>query len=232
MRPLAQQVLGRVDLPTQSTEALDRWALAAGLPDQFVFDGIGWWERVRMALRWDMYELVLWRHVLDDLEPGYRFDRIEVPADRPHIAAVCDALGLAGKMRSPVPATGSPAPEEPAPGAALQAGHTGPTDHHDAQTGAVALPRSERVPPAVPAWSCGGFGAGSCTCLAAGRGPLSVDLRLGALDRRLDDLARRRGVLVVAWAGAFQVLDDGHATRGAIRSWTRRSTSCGGAGSA
>jgi hypothetical protein len=99
VRPLEQAVLRAIDLPGTSIDGLDRWAAAAGLPALFHLDGIAWWDRVRMAVRWDVYELVLWRHVLALLNASGRFDRVRVPADRPQLAAACRAMGLVVEVR-------------------------------------------------------------------------------------------------------------------------------------
>ncbi len=181
------------------------------MPELFLFDGVGWWDRVRMALRWDMYELVLWRNVLADLDAGDRFDRVEVPADRPHLAAVCSALGLAAKPYGPVPATDNLVPEESSPTVAIQAE---PAGHDRAQTGTSGDPVAQASAPGALRRVVSGVRRRVLYRLGRGPQPLiPVDRRLGALDHRLGGLARRRGVLVVAWAGAYQVLDDGHATR-------------------
>jgi hypothetical protein len=209
VRPLAQRVLGRVDLPAHATEALDRWALEAGMPGLFLFDGVDWWDRVRMALRWDMYELVLWRYVLADLDAGDRFDRVEVPADKPHIASVCAALGLAWKVRAPELDEEDEGPREPSPGIAGQpkgGDHRAPASGGGDATRAAGPGIIRRVLRRVGRQVLYVLGRGPQPLIRAGR-------RLGALDHRLDDLARRPGVLVVAWAGAYQVHDDGHATR-------------------
>ena len=83
IRPVVQSVLDAVDVNDDSLEALDAWAGDAGLPDAFVADGVPWWYRARMLLRWDVHELVLWRLVLDRLAEGSTFDAITLPFGRP-----------------------------------------------------------------------------------------------------------------------------------------------------
>ncbi|HKF84313.1 MAG TPA: hypothetical protein VKB30_00900, partial [Candidatus Limnocylindrales bacterium] len=93
VRPLAARVLAAIDVPATAHDGLDRWAQATGVTGRFLFDGISWWDRVRMAVRWDVYELVLWTHILADLDAGST-GVVRVPVDRPHLAAACRASGL------------------------------------------------------------------------------------------------------------------------------------------
>ena len=189
VRPLVQAVLAAIDLPATSIDGLDRWAAAAGLPELFHLDGIAWWDRVRMAVRWDVYELVLWRHVLTLLDPADRFDRVLVPADRPALAAACRALGLvveAGTRRSHTP--GSTTADLEATADTVAHERPAPAAGPDGTWGRVRRVRRRvlRV-----------LHLGSVAREAA---------RSHRLDERLATLAARPGVLVVTWAGAFQVV--------------------------
>lgn len=90
IRPIVRDVAAGFDVLQSSLAALDTWAAAAGLADAFVADGVTWWYRARMLLRWDVHELMLWRQVLRPLlaEP---VDRIDVPINRPLLAAAARA---------------------------------------------------------------------------------------------------------------------------------------------
>ena len=82
IRPALTSVLRRVDLFDGSLARLDAWADVAELADRFTVDGVTWWFRVRMIVRWDLHELMLWRHVLDEVAPHGRYQTIVVPASR------------------------------------------------------------------------------------------------------------------------------------------------------
>ncbi len=57
-RPHVQEILERINLQDDSLRRLDAWAEAAGLPQRFLVDGVAWWDRARMAVRWDLQELM------------------------------------------------------------------------------------------------------------------------------------------------------------------------------
>ena len=76
VRSAFQSVLRDVDLFDGSLARLDAWAAAGTLADRFLVDGITWWYRIRMRVRWDIQELMLWRHVLDVLAPAGRYQAI------------------------------------------------------------------------------------------------------------------------------------------------------------
>ena len=97
VRPMLTTVLRRTDVIDGSLALLDTWAEAARLADRFVADGVTWWYRVRMMVRWDIHELMLWRLVLDELGPPDRYDEIVVPPSRPALAAAARATGPAAK---------------------------------------------------------------------------------------------------------------------------------------
>jgi hypothetical protein len=100
IRPTLTAVLRRTDLFDGSLAALDRWADAAALPDAFTVDDVTWWYRVRMIVRWDAHALLLWRHILDELTAGGRYDTVIVPRSRPTLAAAARATSIAGERRS------------------------------------------------------------------------------------------------------------------------------------
>ena len=78
---------------------------------RFVADDVTWWYRVRMMVRWDMHELMLWRLVLDELGPPDRYDEIVVPPSRPALAAAARATGRAANApRVRVSGTGTRGP--------------------------------------------------------------------------------------------------------------------------
>lgn len=213
IRPLAQTVLRAIDLPGTSIDGLDRWAATAGLPVLFHLDGIAWWDRVRMAVRWDVYELVLWRHVLALLDPVGRFDRVLVPVDRPHLAAACRAMGLVVELPVPDAAGSDPTAGEAADDV------TEPGDDPPA----VAVQRGPSIAdPARQSSSSGPAGIWRCARRLGGRvlrrAPFVPEsLRRLTPRQRLDlrtrRLAARRSVLVITWAGAFQVMPGRRAER-------------------
>lgn len=97
IRPLVQSIVDEVDVIDGSLDALDAWASAAGLAEAFTVDGVPWWNRARMLLRWDVHELVLWRLVLDRLTAaGRHHDSIVVPAGRLGLLAAARATSAAG----------------------------------------------------------------------------------------------------------------------------------------
>ncbi len=95
VRPVLTAVLRRADVIDGSLALLDAWAESARLADRFVADDVTWWYRVRMMVRWDIHELMLWRLVLDELGPPDRYDEIVVPPSRPALAAAARATGRA-----------------------------------------------------------------------------------------------------------------------------------------
>jgi hypothetical protein len=190
LRPILQAVLDEHDVIHASLELLDAWAESAHLADGFTADGVTWWFQVRMLLRWDAHELVLWLHVLDRLAPADRYDTIEVAKTWPALAAAARSRGGARRSRTRVIVPG-------APGAVRRAGGT-------------FLRGAERVPGIGRAWRLGvrgvrglRHGAGLLRWLSPGRPARGS--RLGSLDRRLGSiLDRPAAVLAVTWPRAFQ----------------------------
>ena len=94
--PVIRSVVGRVDLFDGSLARLDEWAAAADLADRFLVDDVTWWYRVRMVVRWEIHELMLWSHVLAELAPAGRYGTIVVPAARPRLVDAARALAQTG----------------------------------------------------------------------------------------------------------------------------------------
>ena len=93
VRPVLTSVLRRADVIDGSLALLDAWAESARLADQFVADDVTWWYRVRMMVRWDIHELMLWRLVLDELGPPDGYRRSSCHPSRPALAAAARATG-------------------------------------------------------------------------------------------------------------------------------------------
>jgi hypothetical protein len=173
LRPVAEAILARVDIPTMALEHIDAWATSAGLPELLSLDGVSWWDRVRMAVRWELDELIIWRYALEALAPAGRYRHLFVPADRPALAAAARALGFEVDVAPPLPA---------------------PVATPDPTLRRVSV--SNRIRRRIAWLKRGGKPR-----------PSARELRTLVLDRRFRDLAARPGVLSIAWAGAFQVVD-------------------------
>jgi hypothetical protein len=91
LRPVVERVLAGSDLVNGSLDRLDEWATAAQMPDRFLVDGVTWWYKVRMEVRWDVHEMMIWQKVLADLAPPGRYDTIEIPWRRTALLAVARA---------------------------------------------------------------------------------------------------------------------------------------------
>ena len=100
VRPALQSVIASVDLFDGTLARIDDWAAATNLADRFMMDGVTWWNRVRIIIRWDVHELILWRHVLDLLAPTGRYTRLIIPADR--VALVAAARAGEGAPGAPI----------------------------------------------------------------------------------------------------------------------------------
>ncbi len=94
--PVIRSVVGRVDVFDGSLARLDEWAAAADLADRFLVDDVTWWYRIRMVVRWEIHELMLWSHVLAELAPAGRYGTIVVPAARPRLVDAARALARTG----------------------------------------------------------------------------------------------------------------------------------------
>lgn len=96
VRHIFHELLARLDLFNESQERLDDWADSIGMADRLVADDVSWWFQLRMRVRWDLHERMIWCHVLDALlTEGH--DRIEVPADR---TALVEAARAAVRARA------------------------------------------------------------------------------------------------------------------------------------
>jgi len=96
IRDALWSAIGVRNLHDETLAALDDWADRAGLVERFRFDGVSWWYHVRGFIRLDVYEMLLWRIVLDELAPPGRYERVEVPADRPNLLAALQAPPVDG----------------------------------------------------------------------------------------------------------------------------------------
>ena len=85
VRPAVQAVLGRVNLFDAALERLDEWGEAAGMADRLMVGGVTWWFHARSFVRLDLHEMLLWCHVLGELAPPGRYERILIPASRTHL---------------------------------------------------------------------------------------------------------------------------------------------------
>jgi len=187
LRPVLTSVLRRVDVFDGSLARLDAWAEAAGLADRFTADGVTWWYRIRMIVRWDLHELMLWRHVLDEVAPRGRYETIVVPASRQALADAARAIG----------------PASVAPRVRIARGRFFRVDELVAsgrrRAVRVAGPRTRRwARRARDAW----------------QSRPKLVRRDAVLDARADALrAQPHGVLAIASAGFFQVIRSGDRER-------------------
>ncbi len=178
IRPRLHAVLDRVDLFDGSLERLDAWAEATGLADRLVANDVTWWFRIRMVVRWDLHERMLWRYVLGDLLSNGAYGRIVLPAERQALvdvaraasaaAASAAAAGVAAAAASgPIEVIEITRPDVPAPAApAAQA------DPSSRRPGAPAeqQPASRRCP--LPNVSPESGGASSADCFDSRHRPV------------------------------------------------------------
>jgi hypothetical protein len=180
IRPVVRSIVEEVDVIDGSLAALDEWAAAAGLPEAFSIDGVPWWFRVRMLLRWDAHELLLWSLVLDRLGWGRAFDAVAIPSGRHQLVA----------------AARTAAPETLRSGA-------------DAGTGSSAIELVRPRPPAQRFIRRNRRRLQQMLDRFRPPAGALPD-RLAILEGRLQTLSREPGgVLALAWPRAFQVLRDG-----------------------
>ncbi len=95
VRATLHELLGRLDLFNQTQERLDGWAATTNMAERMTADGVSWWFQLRMRVRWDLHERMIWCHVLDALLDG-RHVVIEVPGER---VALVDAAQAAARSR-------------------------------------------------------------------------------------------------------------------------------------
>lgn len=212
IRPTLEAVLDEVDVIDGSLALLDAWAADARLADRMVADGVSWWFQVRMLLRWEAHELVLWRHVLRRLVRDGDA-AVHVPGGRANLAAVARAMGGRGGLGG----SGS--------------GGRRPGGRHVVLTGAgvaagsglpgAARRLSRRVARAVgrrPALArvarlamLGARGVRHGIGLLPGLTPPASEgaARARALDARLAAMRTRPGgVLAITWPRAYQLVRD------------------------
>jgi hypothetical protein len=89
-------VLRDRDVHREALAALDDWAERAGMATRLQVGGISWWYHVRGFIRLDLHEMLLWLRVLEVIAPHGRYDRIEVPRDRPWLLAAVEAAQAGG----------------------------------------------------------------------------------------------------------------------------------------
>ncbi len=203
IRPHLHAVLDRVDLFDGSLERLDAWAGAAGLADRLVANGVTWWFRIRMVVRWDLHERMLWRYVLGDLLSSGTYARIILPAERRALVDVARAAGSAAAPIEVVEVAESDDPDSPEPAAEapLPDRRSEPTlslTERITRKRRRLVRRLLRQPPPP-----------SPRKLAAQRRAEVIRGRMEQLDARVRAFAARPGgVLAIASANFFQVLGD------------------------
>ena len=212
IRPRLHAVLDRVDLFDGSLELLDAWAEATGLADRLVANDVTWWFRIRMVVRWDLHERMLWRYVLGDLLSGGAYARVVVPAERRALVDVARAAGsAAAAASSPIEIVEVTGPDDPAPAhqaaeSRLPQARSEPAlsfGERIARKRSRLIRRLLRQPPPP-----------SARKLAAQRRAEAIRARQDQLDARVSTLAARPGgVLAIASANFFQVLGDGDRAR-------------------
>ena len=95
IRPAIVAAVARHNLFDESLARLDEWATAAGAADLFESGGVTWWLHARGFIRLVVHELLLWHAVIAELAPAGRYATLVVPADRPGLIAVAQALARA-----------------------------------------------------------------------------------------------------------------------------------------
>ncbi len=92
VRPTVRSVVDRVNLFDEALERIDAWGEAAGMADRLMDGGVTWWFHARSFIRLDLHEMLLWCHVLADLAPPGRYERMEIPAYRALLVAAARAV--------------------------------------------------------------------------------------------------------------------------------------------
>ena len=184
LRPLVERILAEVDLVNGSLERLDAWASDAGVADRFLVDGVTWWYKIRMEVRWNLHELMIWQRVLAELAPPHRYDTIEIPWRRTALVDAARALA----------ASGMGGRDGRASGPRVVARHQRRELRDVYQRLRRWAGRRWRI-----RWAVG---------VARGLDPI-VRARTARLGARIAHLAARPPrVVAVAWAGAFHVVRD------------------------
>lgn len=196
MRPVRatiHELLGRLDLFNETQEQLDGWATSTNLAERLTADGVSWWFQVRMRVRWDLHERMIWCHVLDALL-GDGHTVIEVPAGR---MALVDAATAAARSRPGITIDVVGPALAPARRQAAK-GRTGGTAAGGKAAPMAGLRRIARAGKRFVRRLLGLPTAPSKRASAA---------RLATLDARLDRLVEEpRGALSIASARFFQVI--------------------------
>ncbi len=193
-------VLRRHDLFRESLSRLDAWAHEAGLDAALLVDGVAWWYRIRPFVWYGLHEMILWRRVIGELDPGGSATALDVPAGRPLLEAAARAAAPATEAQVIVgdglPSRSAPASAEAPAGAAAAA----PTRVQERRPLFGLIARVRRVVSrAVPG--------------ASGR-PDRYAERLAVLDGRVRALAGTPGgVLSVSYPRVFQVIETANSQR-------------------
>ena len=110
VRPLFGAVLERVDLFDGALELVDAWAGSTGIADRLTVDGITYWFRLRETMwRW-LHERLLWREVVEALDPSRASTSVVVPGDEAALAEVAHLTWPARVLVEPFGAQGATPP--------------------------------------------------------------------------------------------------------------------------
>lgn len=203
IRPTLHSIVTRIDL-FDSLDRLDVWATDGRLADRFHLDGVSWWFRLRMIVHWDLHERMLWRHVLDELSSGGRYETVVVPAGRRPLADAARATRAGADPVTVIELAPAAASEEPRPrrlGRSIATLRAIP--RRSLRVARRVGRRILRRPEPIPARK-----------LAAQRQDAVGLERAARLESRIDAIGARSGcVLAVASANFFQVLHDGERAR-------------------
>lgn len=93
LRPYFGEVVKGHDLPREALVTLDRWAVAAGVADHLVVEGVTYWFRIREPLWHWLHERLLWRYTLAVIDGVTPFDSVAAPANEEALLDVVRALG-------------------------------------------------------------------------------------------------------------------------------------------
>jgi hypothetical protein len=105
-RPLLGAVIERVDMFDHALDLVDAWAAATGIADRLAVDGVTYWFRLRETMwRW-LHERLLWRAVIEALDPSHAAANVVVPSDE-------IALGDVASLTWPGRVTSEPASAPP-----------------------------------------------------------------------------------------------------------------------
>jgi hypothetical protein len=93
VRPAMFEVIEGHDLFEEALRRLDEWALAAGLADGLIVEGVTYWYRVRETMwRW-LHERLIWRYTVGTMFAAERSTRFDVPAGAEALADVLRQFG-------------------------------------------------------------------------------------------------------------------------------------------